>query len=100
MLRTALADITTPLQIWLYEVWTTLVPTICVPIDGTIATKVEAIRAHRSQLAVFDYLTAFQGLATYRGLCCAGSRFAEAFIATDRESVLSGSVLNGNGAHA
>lgn len=87
-LRKALVEVNVPIQIWLYEVWTPLRPNTCVPIDTTIESKAEAIRAHRSQLACLDYLSAFRGLAAYRSLSCAGSRYAEAFIAGDRESII------------
>ena len=93
-LRQALMQIKSPLQVWLYEVWTPLRPNTCVPIDTTIEAKAEAIRAHRSQLACLDYLSAFRGLASYRSLSCAGSRYAEAFIAGDRESIV-GPMWNG-----
>jgi LmbE family N-acetylglucosaminyl deacetylase len=85
--RQALRRYREPLQVWLYEVWTPLRHTICVPIDTTMEAKVAAMRAHRSQLACLNYLTAFQGLAAYRGLFCPGSRFAEAFITGDRQMV-------------
>lgn len=88
LLQEALRDSVEPLQIWLYEVWTPLLPTVFVPIDGTIEAKLAAIRCHESQLACLDYLAAFHGFAAYRSLFCAGSRFAEAFIAADREAVL------------
>jgi len=81
----ALLTYLAPLQVWLYEVWTPLRPNICVPIDATMAAKVEAMQAHQSQLAYLDYLSAFRGLASYRSLFCVGSRFAEAFIAGDRQ---------------
>lgn len=87
-LRKALTEVQAPIQVWLYEVWTPLRPNTCVPIDTTIESKAEAIRAHRSQLACLDYLSAFRGLAAYRSLSCAGSRYAEAFIAGDRESIV------------
>jgi LmbE family N-acetylglucosaminyl deacetylase len=87
-LVTALRHYPAPMLVWLYEVWTPLPPTVCVPIDATMSVKEDAIRAHRSQLTCLDYLSAFRGLAAYRSLMCPGSRFAEAFIATDAHTLL------------
>lgn len=66
--------------LWLYEVWTPLVPNCVVPIDDTMADKEAAIARHVSQLACRDYHTAFRGLASYRALASHPSRFAEAFL--------------------
>src|SRR5262249_31120694 len=71
----ALHHYTVPLLVWLYEVWSPLPPTVYVPIDATMAVKEEAIRAHHSQLACLDYLSAFRGLAAYRSLLCPESRY-------------------------
>jgi len=89
-LRTALASQSRLPHVWLYEVWTPLLPSLCVPIDSVIEAKEAAIRAHQSQLACLDYLTAFRGLASYRSLFCPGSRFAEAFQVTDGAQLLKG----------
>lgn len=88
LFRQALRHYPEPLQVWLYEVWTPLVPTICIPIDATLDAKLEALAAHQSQLAWMDYANAFRGLAAYRGLFCAGARCAEAFVAGDRQMIL------------
>lgn len=87
---------TCPVQaaVWLYEVWTPLLPSTLVPIDATIETKSAAAQAHQSQLTCLDYLSGFRGLAAYRALRCAGTKFAEAFQTTTserlRESVAHG----------
>jgi LmbE family N-acetylglucosaminyl deacetylase len=86
LLQQALRGQDAPPQLWLYEVWTPLQPTICVPIDGTIDAKLAAIQAHESQLKCFDYLSAFRGLAAYRSLFSPGARYAEAFIAGETQS--------------
>lgn len=85
--RRALEGYANPMDVWLYEVWTSLRPTTCIPIDTTIDAKIAAIRAHRSQLACYDYLAAFLGLAAYRSLFCPSSRYAEAYITGGRELV-------------
>lgn len=87
-LQSALRSYVEPIHVWLYEVWTPVTFTICVPIDSTMVIKLEAIRAHKSQLAYLDYLSAFQGLAAYRSLFCPGARFAEAFKTGDRAMAL------------
>jgi LmbE family N-acetylglucosaminyl deacetylase len=87
LLRRALPLTAGPVQVWLYEVWTPLRPSVSVPIDDTMADKEAAIRRHISQLACRDYLAAFRGLAAYRALSCPPCRFAEAFVVLDREGV-------------
>lgn len=75
-------------SVWLYEVWTPLVPTDHVPIDATMAAKRQAIEKHQSQLACLDYLHAFVGLSSYRALACPPSRYAEAFQVIDTPALL------------
>ena len=88
LLLTALVDAPMVMSIWLYEVWTPLVPTNYVPIDATLEAKRRAIGAHQSQLELLDYLGAFTGLAAYRGLQCPPTQYAEAFIVRTREELL------------
>lgn len=79
------------LDVWLYEVWTPLESNIAIPIDSTIHTKLDAIRAHRSQRACADFPRAFRALAQYRSLLCPLSKYAEAFFTVDREELLAAS---------
>lgn len=72
-------------SVWFYEVWTPLIPSTVVPIDTTIERKTAAAQAHQSQLECLDYLAGFRGLAAYRALRCAGTKFAEAFQTTTSE---------------
>lgn len=88
LMQRALAESSLRPAIWLYEVWTPLVPTDHVPIDATMAAKRAAIEQHRSQLDCLDYLSAFVGLAAYRALACPPSRYAEAFLTMDTTTVL------------
>lgn len=90
LMKLALPQAPRVTSIWLYEVWTPLVPTNYVPIDSTIDAKRRAIEAHVSQLALLDYLGAFVGLAAYRGLQCPPTRHAEAFIVATRDAILKG----------
>lgn len=89
ILQNALRRYEAGIHIWLYEVWTPLLqPNTLVPIDGTMEFKIAAIRAHRSQLACLDYLSAFRGLAAYRSLFCPDSVYAEAFLTGDAQAFL------------
>lgn len=88
LLQRALAESSLRPAIWLYEVWTPLVPTDHVPIDATMPAKREAIQQHQSQLDCLDYLSAFVGLAAYRALACPPSRYAEAFLTMDTVALL------------
>ena len=90
LLRTALSAHAGELTIWRYEVWTPLLPTMLIPIDGTIDAKREAISVHASQMACYDYLSAFVGLAQYRAIGCAPAHYAEAFAIVDKHTLLAG----------
>ena len=69
------------IQIWLYEVWTPLVPNQIVCIDDVVELKKRAISAHQSQLKSTDYLSAALGLNAYRGVINAkNGKYAEAFM--------------------
>lgn len=87
LLRQALQACDPRMQVWLYEVWAPLQPNICVPIDTVIDIKAAAIEAYQSQLRCLDYLSAFRGLAAYRGLFSPATRYAEAFIACEAASI-------------
>lgn len=77
-------------EVWLYEVWSTLHPNRIVSIDSTIECKMQAIRAHASQMKNFeyDYSDCFKALARYRGILVPGMYHAEAFFVCDRETAL------------
>lgn len=88
LLQRALVESALRPAVWLYEVWTPLVPTDHVPIDTTIAAKREAVQQHQSQLECLDYLNGFLGLAAYRALACPPSRYAEAFLTLDTPTLI------------
>jgi N-acetylglucosamine malate deacetylase 1 len=90
MLAAALPHYPYPIEVWLYEVWTPLEPNMVIPIDSTIDAKLEAMRAHASQLKVMDYLTAFRALAQYRSLLYTSSKYAEAFYTCDSQQLIDG----------
>lgn len=71
-------------EVRMFEVWTPIQrPSEIVDISKYIDTKIEAIRAYRSQCAVMDFDEAARGLARYRGEfhCWPGGDYAEAFAA-------------------
>ena len=63
-----------------YEVWTPLTEYDHVEdISRVFPRKLSALRAHRSQLAEFDYVRAVRGLNGFRGALAGKCRFAEVF---------------------
>ena len=67
-------------QLRAYEVWTPLGKfDDVVDISAVMPRKLRALRAHRSQLAEFDYVQAMRGLNQYRGALAAKTRYAEVF---------------------
>lgn len=56
------------IQIWMYEVWTPLVPNVSIDITQQMIIKKQALRFHKSQLKSLDYISAINGLNAYRGL--------------------------------
>jgi LmbE family N-acetylglucosaminyl deacetylase len=89
LLRNAVRAQPSPTQFWLYEVWKPLPANTFVPIDNTIGSKRQAIEQYKSQLPLCNYLEGYLGLAAYRSLFCAPSRYAEAFLVCDRDEILS-----------
>lgn len=69
-------------KLFLYEVWTPLLPSVLVDISAVLARKQELLELYASQLEAKDYVAAVTGLARYRALLLpqrAGA--AEAFLA-------------------
>lgn len=63
-----------------YEVWTPLSHYDEVEdISKVMSRKLRALRAHRSQVAGWDYVRAITGLNQYRGVLAAKCQFAEVF---------------------
>ena len=63
-----------------YEVWTPMLkPGWVEDIAPVMATKLRALRCHRSQLRALRYDRAILALNRYRGLMLGGTRYAEAF---------------------
>lgn len=70
-----------------YEIWTPLPQFQYLEnIDAVMPRKLEAIRAHRSQLEQLDYADAIAGLNRYRGAFSCKCRYAEAFQGTLMET--------------
>jgi len=86
-LAAALVRLDRNVDIWLYEVWSTLHPNKLVAIDSTVEIKNRAIQAHVSQLHNYDYLAGFMALSQYRSLLLPTARYAEAFFVCDREEL-------------
>jgi LmbE family N-acetylglucosaminyl deacetylase len=80
LLKRALVSYPRELDVWFYEIWTPMdLPNLLLPIDSILQSKLAAIAAYESQLAIFDYRNAFEGLARFRSLLCPPARHAEAF---------------------
>ncbi len=63
-----------------YEVWTPLPRfDVVVPIDGRMDRKLAAVACYPSQLALYRFDRAAEGLAAYRGALAGGCSFAEVF---------------------
>jgi LmbE family N-acetylglucosaminyl deacetylase len=63
-----------------YEVWTPHAEhDIVENITDVMPRKLRAVRAHRSQMAEFDYARAVKGLNQFRGELAGSCRFAEVF---------------------
>jgi N-acetylglucosamine malate deacetylase 1 len=87
-LREAVIATKKTFSFWLYEIWKPLPANTYVPIDLTIDAKRQAIDQYQSQLSQLNYREAFLGLASYRGLFCPPSKYAEAFLVCDRDEML------------
>ena len=74
------------IQIIFYEVWSTLaLPNRFVDISETAQTKAKMLEAHKSQMALRNYLPASMGLSEYRALM-PNVKNAEAFLALDEKT--------------
>jgi len=74
------------IQIVFYEVWSTLaLPNRFVDISETAQTKAKMLEAHKSQMALRNYLPASMGLSEYRALM-PNVKNAEAFLALDEKT--------------
>ena len=70
-----------------YEVWTPLIPNRLIDISSNMEVKIQAMKAHQSQLKELNYLDGIIGLNQYRG-CLYPKRkikFAEAFVFANGE---------------
>lgn len=87
LLMAALANSKLDPEIWLYEVWTPLVPNRFVPLGEMLSSKKAAINCHQSQLADRAYVEGITGLNAYRGMQAETNGPAEAFFATTAEKL-------------
>jgi len=88
-LATALkeAKTETNLEVWGYEIWSTLWPNAAVDITDAVQQKREAIRLYESQIHSVPYEDAALGLNRYRGLKV-GVDYAEAFYICSRSQFI------------
>ncbi|MGN0005606.1 MAG: PIG-L deacetylase family protein [Candidatus Gastranaerophilaceae bacterium] len=74
------------IQIVFYEVWSTLaLPNRFIDISTTAEIKAKMLEAHKSQMALRNYLPASMGLSEYRALM-PNVKNAEAFLALDEKT--------------
>ncbi len=74
------------IQIIFYEVWSALaLPNRFVDISETISIKTKMLEAHKSQMALRNYLPASVGMSEYRALM-PNVKNAEAFLALDEKT--------------
>lgn len=74
------------IQIVFYEVWSTLaLPNRFIDISETAEIKAKMLEAHKSQMALRNYLPASMGLSEYRALM-PNVKHAEAFLALDEKA--------------
>ncbi|MFQ6103794.1 MAG: PIG-L deacetylase family protein [Candidatus Glassbacteria bacterium] len=76
----ALEEVKYTYTCWVYEVWTPIYPNSIIDISRVADIKRKAIRAHRSQVAIIDYVEKVMGLNSFRSITQTGIRYAEAFI--------------------
>jgi LmbE family N-acetylglucosaminyl deacetylase len=70
-----------------YEVWTPIVKhDLAEDISKAMPQKLQALRAHKSQLREFNYLRAVNGLNAFRGEMAGRCRYAEVFQALSLKS--------------
>lgn len=74
------------IQIIFYEVWSALaLPNRFIDISETASVKAKMLEAHKSQMALRNYLPASMGLSEYRALI-PNVKNAEAFLALDEKT--------------
>ena len=80
--RRALRRTTPPPAVWLYEVWSPLVPNAAVDVSPALDVKRRAIACHVSQLEAIDYVELGMALSRYRSGLRPGAAGVEAFFVT------------------
>ncbi len=69
-----------------YEIWAPLHPNILVDISDVIDEKIDAIKAHKTQLKIVNYAEKIRGLNAYRSMTAGrGVRYCEAFYKCSRK---------------
>lgn len=89
MTRAALEGTRSSPEVWLYEVWTPLIPNVAIDISSVVEDKRRAVSVFVSQLDVLDYVETSLGLARYRSALIAGAKYAEVYLVGDKSFALS-----------
>lgn len=75
-----LNDINIRPTIFLYEVWTPIIPNFIIDISNYIDIKMDAINQYKSQLKTHNWIEGVIGLNRYRGVISRARTHAEAFL--------------------
>lgn len=67
-------------ELWLYEVWSPLLPNRVLDISAAAERKRQALLCYKSQLVYIDYVSAAVGLGKYRSINIPGATDVEAYI--------------------
>lgn len=76
-------------EIFSYEIWAPQFVNRLLCVDGVMNNKIQAIKAHQSQLKAWGYLDAMVGLARYRAGMFNAGHYAEGFLVCRRKLYLS-----------
>lgn len=75
------------LEVFLYEVWTPLVPNFIIPLEDNGELKRRAIRSHKSQFTSRQYEEGIMGLNYYRAMTANSSSPCEAYYGCLRKNL-------------
>ena len=79
LLAAALKNHKVGAEIWLYEIWSTVVPNYFLSIKSVLDQKIALMKSHASQLKDSQYYEGIMGLNEYRGLQSSSVGPAEAY---------------------
>lgn len=77
------------LDCYCYEVWSALPPNVVYDITRDVQRKIDAIREHKTQIEMIDYVEKIIGLNAFRSLTLGnGARYCEAFFKCSRKGLI------------